>query len=205
MSKELLTMDPNQYGWCLETFTGMWRGEKISGLTCLSNSAAESPLLSSQFKDLNLQLHASSSVANPYTFNIQGNTYFSTIKDVEPPDETTVLASGESTNGYVERTFTIPDGVNIVYVVGNAFAWCHHVEYEETSNTIGSTNKVYKSGSDEISAYVKVTPGKTYTMYAAGDTSSFSIVDPGTSEIKTSLTVYCSKAINDKAPQVEDL
>lgn len=205
MSKELLTTDPNQYGWCLETFTRIWRRGKISGLACLSNSDAKSPLLASQFKDLNLQLHASSIVDNPYTFKIQGNTYFSTLKDVEPSDETTVLVSGESISGYVERTFTIPDGVNIVYVVGNAFGWCHHIDYEETSNTIGSTYKVYKSGDGELSAYVKVTPGKTYTMYAAGETSSSSVLDPNTSEIKTSLTVYCSKAINDKAPQVEDL
>ena len=50
--------------------------KKISSLLsvdyCKSNSE-------NQFKDIQLQLHASSSVSNPYTFNIQGNTNFSGI------------------------------------------------------------------------------------------------------------------------------
>ena len=58
----------------------MQRGGKTSGLTCLDNCLINSdidfPLLSSQFKDLNLQLHASATVTNPYTFNIQGNCSF---------------------------------------------------------------------------------------------------------------------------------
>ena len=35
------------------------------------------PSLNNKFKDLNLQLHASATVTNPYTFNIQGNCSFS--------------------------------------------------------------------------------------------------------------------------------
>ena len=34
------------------------------------------PSLNNKFKDLNLQLHASTDVTNPYTFNIQGNCSF---------------------------------------------------------------------------------------------------------------------------------
>ena len=34
------------------------------------------PSLNNKFKDLNLQLHASATVTNPYTFNIQGNCSF---------------------------------------------------------------------------------------------------------------------------------
>lgn len=36
-----------------------------------------------QFKDIQLQLHASSSVSNPYTFNIQGNKSFSGVCELE--------------------------------------------------------------------------------------------------------------------------
>lgn len=38
-----------------------------------------------QFKDLNLQLHASTKVTNPYTFSIQGNKSFSGICELDKP------------------------------------------------------------------------------------------------------------------------
>lgn len=188
--------------------TKLQRGGKTSGLTgldnCLSNSDIDFPLLSSQFKDLNLQLHASTNVTNPYTFSIQGNRSFSASVEADIPDTVTALFSVRDTNGYAEKTFTIPAGVHVVYVVGDAFGACHHIEYEQTLNKIGSTTKVYTTGHDELAVYVQVTPGKTYTMYASGSLlPSSGLSDPY--KISTSLIVYYSKTINNKTPQVVDL
>lgn len=188
--------------------TKLQRGGKTSGLTgldnCLSNSDIDFPLLSSQFKDLNLQLHASTNVTNPYTFSIQGNRSFSASVEADIPDTNTALFSVRDENGYAEKTFTIPAGVHVVYVVGNAFACCHHIPYEETLNEIGSTTKVYTTGHDTLNVYVQVTPGKTYTMYASGSLSANSGLSDDY-EIPTSLIVYYSKTINNKTPQVVDL
>ena len=188
--------------------TKLQRGGKTSGLTgldnCLSNSDIDFPLLSSQFKDLNLQLHASTNVTNPYTFSIQGNRSFSASVEADIPDTVTALFSVGDTNGYAERTFTIPAGVHVVYVVGDAFGRCHHIPYEQTFNKIGSTTKVYTTGHDKLAVYVQVTPGKTYTMYASGSLLPDSQLSD-TYEISTSLIVYYSKTINNKTPQVVDL
>lgn len=192
----------------MENSTKLQRGGKTSGLTgldnCLSNSDIDFPLLSSQFKDLNLQLHASTNVTNPYTFSIQGNRSFSTSVEADIPDTATALFSVGDTNGYAERTFTIPAGVHVVYVVGNAFGRCHHIIDEQTFNKIGSTTKVYTTGYDRLDVYVQVTPGKTYTMYASGSLLPNSQL-ADLHEIPTSLIVYYSKTINNKTPQVVDL
>lgn len=124
--------------------------------------------------------------------------------EADIPDTNTALFSVDDNNGYAEKTFTIPAGVHVVYVVGNAFGMCHHIEYEETFNKIGSTTKVYKTGYGELDVYVQVTPGKTYTMYASGSLLPDSQLSD-TYIITTSLTVYYSKTINNKTPQVVDL
>lgn len=209
MNKKLLTAAPPPYRvgtWRIST--KLQRGGKTSGLTgldnCLSNSDIDFPLLSSQFKDLNLQLHASTNVTNPYTFSIQGNRSFSASVEADIPDTVTALFSVSDTNGYTEKTFTIPAGVHVVHVVGDVFGWCHHIPYEETFNKIGSTTKVYTTGRGKLDVYVQVTPGKTYTMYASGSCLPYSqLADPYV--ISTSLIVYYSKTINNKTPQVVDL
>lgn len=98
MNKRLLTAAPPIQGGYLENSTKLQRGGKTSGLTCLdnclSNSDIDFPLLSSQFKDLNLQLHASTNVTNPYTFSIQGNKSFSA--QLEPEVATYQITCGGS-------------------------------------------------------------------------------------------------------------
>lgn len=47
----------------------------LNWLECLNSNGL--PSLNNKFKDLNLQLHASTTVTNPYTFNIRGNCSFS--------------------------------------------------------------------------------------------------------------------------------
>lgn len=66
----------------------------------MTNSDIDFPLLTSQFKDLNLQLHASTTVTNPYTFSIQGNKSFSA--QLEPEVVTYQITCGTS---YIVRPF----------------------------------------------------------------------------------------------------
>ena len=88
MNKKLLTAAPPIQGGYLENSTKLQRGGKTSGLTCLDNCLINSdidfPHLSSQFKDIQLQLHATK-VTNPYTFSIQGNKSFSGICELDKP------------------------------------------------------------------------------------------------------------------------
>ena len=94
--------------------------------------------------------------------------------------------------------------MHVVYVVGDAYGTCHHIEYEETFNEIGSTTKVYKTGYGQLGVYVQVTPEKTYTMYTSGSLSPDSELSD-TYRAPTSLIVYYSKTINNKTPQIVDL
>lgn len=186
----------------------MQRGGKTSGLTvldnCLVNSDIDFPLLSSQFKDLNLQLHASTSVTNPYTFSIQGNRSFSASVKPAIPDTNTVLDSYIGVTENVSLIVTIPAGVNVIFVSCTAIAYAYHTgEDYPASITIGRSNdngdivKLYAESVGFADAYVKVTPGKTYkiTMYAYADYGSPDVT----------FNIYYSKTINNTTPTVIDL
>ena len=88
MNKKLLTAAPLIQGGCSDNSAKLQRVGKTSGLTCLDNCLINSdidfPPLSSQFKDIQLQLHATK-VTNPYTFSIQGNKSFSGICELDKP------------------------------------------------------------------------------------------------------------------------
>lgn len=203
----------------MENSTKLQRGGKTSGLTCLdnclSNSDVDFPLLSSQFKDLNLQLHASTKVTNPYTFSIQGNKSFSAQLESEIPDTSTVLGSNQnhdcSDSGLsVSVTVTIPNGVNVILVQGSGDVYVQHTgEQYDADLIIGRVNysgtmvKTYSTGSGTSYSYVKVTPGKQYTIRLDGD-------DPENHysahiQYNLYLDVYYSKAINNTTPTVTDL
>lgn len=133
MNKKLLTAAPPIQGGYSENSTKLQRGGKTSGLTgldnCLNNSDIDFPLLSSQFKDLNLQLHASTNVTNPYTFSIQGNRSFSASIESAIPDTDTILGSDhftDSTNYFISVSVTIPNGVNVILVRGTGDVFIHH-------------------------------------------------------------------------------
>ena len=88
MNKKLLTAAPLIQGGCSDNSAKLQRVGKTSGLTCLDNCLINSdidfPPLSSQFKDIQLQLHATK-VTNPYKFRIRGNKSFSGICELDKP------------------------------------------------------------------------------------------------------------------------
>lgn len=199
----------------MENSTKLQRGGKTSGLTgldnCLSNSDIDFPLLSSQFKDLNLQLHASTNVTNPYTFNIRGNCSFRTSIESAIPDTTTILGSDRSTNGtnyFISVSVTIPNGVNVILVRGTGDIYLHHAGEQYSAHlVIGRVNdsgrvvKTYSTGSGVSYSYVRVTPGKIYNIGLYGD-------DPegnDTHMFNLYLEVYYSKTINNTTPTITDL
>ena len=219
MNKKLLTAAPPIQGGYLENSTKLQRGGKTSGLTCLdnclSNSDIDFPLLSSQFKDLNLQLHASTKVTNPYTFSIQGNTSFGAQLESEIPDTSTVLGSNQNhetseSGSSVSVTVTIPNGVNVILVRGAGDIFVQHTGQQNDADLIigrvndsGTMVKTYSTGSGTSYSYVKVTPGKQYTIRLDG-----SDPDNGYSshtQYNLYLYVYYSKAINNTTPTVTDL
>lgn len=218
MNKKLLTAAPPPIqGGYLENSTKLQRGGKTSGLTrldnCLSNSDIDFPLLPSQFKDLNLQLHASTNVTNPYTFGIQGNTSFGASIDADIPDTTTLLGSNQSNTSSeysVSVSVTIPNGVNVILVQGVGDIFVQHTGDQYAADLIigrvnysGTMVKRYSTGSGTSLSYVKVTPGKQYTIRLDGS-------DPegnysAHSQFNLYLYVYYSKAINNTTPTVTDL
>lgn len=199
----------------MENSTKLQRGGKTSGLTCLDNcldnSDIDFPLLSSQFKDLNLQLHASTTVTNPYTFNIRGNCSFSTSIKSAIPDTNTILGSDRSTNGtnyFISVSVTIPNGVNVILVRGTGDVFVHHTGDQYSADLVigrvndsGKVVKTYSTGSGVSYSYVRVTPGKVYNIGLYGD-------DPEDNNIyifNLYLEVYYSKTINNTTPTITDL
>lgn len=198
----------------MENSTKLQRGGKTSGLTgldnCLNNSDIDFPLLSSQFKDLNLQLHASTTVTNPYTFNIRGNTSFSSSIEADIPDKTTLLGNNSSSNTDDTSTLvsvTIPKGVNVILVhgIGEYFV---HLSGEQDSldldigraDASGHIVKLYSQGYGVSNSYVKVTPGKRYDIILYGTQTNYDNV-----VYNLSLSIYYSKTINNTTPTVTDL
>lgn len=198
----------------MENSTKLQRGGKTSGLTCLDNcldnSDIDFPLLSSQFKDLNLQLHASTNVTNPYTFSIQGNRSFGANIESAIPDTNTVLGSNYSNDidtYSISVSVTIPNGVNVILVHGTGVFSYHHTENTTDGalligrvNNSGTMVKTYSSGIGVSYSYVKVTPGKQYNIRLNCDNPEY---DSGVPELK--LLVYYSKTINNTTPTVTDL
>ena len=101
----------------------------LNWLECLNSNGLPS-LTTNSFKDLNLQLHASTTVTNPYTFNIQGNCSFSASVESAIPDTNTILGSNHSNNThyFISVSVTIPNGVNVILVRGTGDIFLHHIE-----------------------------------------------------------------------------
>lgn len=169
------------------------------------------PSLNNKFKDLNLQLHASTTVTNPYTFNIRGNCSFSTSIESALPDTSTILGSNHSNNidCFISVSVTIPNGVNVILVRGTGEIFLHHAgdQYDAfldigRINDFGSVVKLYSVNNGVSYSYVKVTPGKVYNIGLYGS-------DPNnndrTSIFNLYLEVCYSKTINNTTPTVIDL
>lgn len=143
-----------------------------------------------QFKDIQLQLHASSTVTNPYTFSIQGNSSFSGRCVLSNVD--TALFNG-TVNITSNLTITIPNGVKVLRV---------NVDYGDLVNKnsnkcwsltlFNDNNMSYSTHTN----YVGVTPGKTYTL------SPFSWYYESHNSI--SVKIYYSASINNSKAGIND-
>lgn len=142
-------------------------------------------------------------VSNPYNFNINRNTSFSTTINAVLPDKETVLYE---TGDYVRKfiDLVIPSGVKVVKV----YCVAEIIEQDDGLSAEASVksyindkfNKVWAvagidgTGSDEATKYVGVTPGKTYRLLI------FCASDLGGAE----LNISYSSTINAHAVDVED-
>ena len=121
------------------------------------------------FNKINLQLHASSKVSNPYSFSIKSNTNFSGGVQAALPATETLLARTIH-SGLLQ--INIPNGVNVLKVM---FDDTNDGFYEEDPPygwLYNNLNKKYwvtlqGSGMDSTAweiLYVGVTPNKSYTL-----------------------------------------
>ena len=142
-------------------------------------------------------------VSNPYNFNINSNTKFdATINAILPDKETILYKATNYINEFIN--LTIPSGVNVVKV------YCYADIIESPEGTYASasvnshTNNSYKTwavaevemnGTEEITKYVGVTSGKTYKLkiYCSIDNIG-----------SANLSISYSSKINTHAIDVED-
>lgn len=181
----------------------------LNWLECLNSNGL--PSLNKKFKDLNLQLHASTTVTNPYTFNIRGNCSFSASVESAVPDTTTILGSNYASNPnyFTSVSVTIPNGVNVILVRGTGEIFIDHTGDQYAADLgigrIDGSNRIIKvySIDDGVSySYVKVTPGKVYNIGIYGS-DSINGDDEYVSNLY--LEVCYSKTINNTTPTVIDL
>lgn len=185
----------------------------LNWLECLNSNGL--PSLNSKFKDLNLQLHASTTVTNPYTFNIRGNCSFSASVESAIPDDTTVLYYYDWNDGYdytKDFSITVPIGVTKLFAYTQGY---EGAPYSAIRNI--SVNKIWTIADDpkvsiEIisphesqkrtawGSIVQVTPGKTYNLNAdLGPEENPDISGP------LEFGLFYSKSINNMTAHVVDL
>lgn len=136
----------------------------------------------------------STTVSNPYSFNIKNNTSF-TSSTITPilPDKDTILVTLRNIES---RTILVPQGCKVVLLVIDSGPDDEgRGVYARVRNL--DTNKYWYEGDglpDGFSdiTYVGVTPGKSYTLRLVGRGD-----DPR-------CTIYYSASINNKTPDVTD-
>lgn len=142
-------------------------------------------------------------VSNPYNFNINRNTSFSTTINAVLPDKENVLyEASDFTNKFID--LVIPNGVKVVKV--DCFADIieqgagYYATAGVTSYLNGKYNKTWciaeveMSGTLEETKYVGVTPGKTYRLSVLCTTELGSAY----------LSISYSSTINAHTVDVED-
>ena len=158
---------------------------------CISPSSCDN---TTSLNDINLQLHASSTVSNPYTFSISSNTSFGASVEPELPKEVTELLDLDNTginfDGTVTGSFTVPAGCKVVR------ADVFDRPGREVTLSNKDTRKLWVSTDDDKISnmqYIGVTSGKTYNLEFDTYASEFS-----------SANVLYSAEINTHTPDVED-
>lgn len=162
----------------------------------------------------------SSTVSNPYSFNISKNTGFSSsIQAILPNDNQSLFSdSDDNTSGssaFIQKTIElkIPNGVNVIYIEADAYATSE--DLESTNDGIISitnieNNKKWAAQRDSVQhndlvlavhdCYIGVTPGKIYKLKI--NIQAFAELDPGSSSV--SLDIYYSALINQQTPTIVD-
>lgn len=168
---------------------------------CISPSSCDN---TTSLNDINLQLHASSTVSNPYTFSISSSTSFSAnIKSKLPLKDTILRAFSVDEHNQVESIIVvIPDGVKVVKV----YSYCGNDNGERTYYSLSTgtwpndKNWGLTSFGDLTTnrlRYIGVTPGKSYTVTAE-------ISSDSSGGFYGYSRIYYSQEINSHTPDVED-
>lgn len=139
------------------------------------------PSLNNKFKDLNLQLHASTTVTNPYTFNIRGNCSFSASVESAIPETTTVLYYHDYNDGYDHNkdfSITVPIGVTKLFAYIQGYQGAPYSSIGNTNprkiwvvanntNVIVEVTTPHNNQKRNVGGnIIQVTPGKTYNLNA---------------------------------------
>ena len=172
-------------------------GLSLTNLThCISPSEYYNDYYNNDsFNKINLQLHASSKVSNPYSFSIKSNTGFGISIEPEIPSEDTLLVSVDDTEEK-DLSFIVSSGITILRVD----YWADSVYQEALTCVYNELEKpvimwVWDPGNDGVadnSVYVGVTPGKYYKLYYSSKGDSYNI------------SIFYSSEINTHTPQVKD-
>lgn len=142
-----------------------------------------------QFKDIQLQLHATKSVSNPYTFSIQGTSSFSGICVEALPSTETYLYEKHTYEQIFETIkISIPPNCRVLKVATKVHIFVENVDagnfgyvdstIKNTSNNVKWIDEHEDTGvyNDEatidIIKYIGVTPNKTYTLSLDLDASA---------------------------------
>ena len=158
------------------------------------------------FNKINLQLHASSKVSNPYSFSIKSNMSFGGVVQSALPTISTEMWSYEiHEDEYIKDfTLTIPSGVTIINLKANG----NTIDYQITQIIVKNkdSGKIWLSngtsgrdGKYIEDIYIGVSSNKTYNL-------NLTITHGGDGEggSENSGAFYCSSEINTHTPDVED-
>ena len=157
----------------------------------------------------------STTVSNPYSFNIVNNTSFtSPIIQSNLPQTDTLLVDISNTYNNNYR-LTIPSGVNVIYCSGIVNASVdRYGECEAALIIKNNTNNKYWNndienggGGDTVDAlcecYIGVTPGKTYDL-SINTMANFESWEGYPGYANSDVKIYYSASINNHAIDVAD-
>ena len=157
----------------------------------------------------------STTVSNPYSFNIVNNTSFSspTIQSNLPQTDTLLVDISDTYDDNYH--LTIPSGVNVIYCSGIVNASVdRYGECEAALIIKNNTNNKYWNndienggGGDTVDAYcecyIGVTPSKTYDLFI--DTiANFESWEGYPEYADSNVKIYYSASINNHAIDVAD-
>lgn len=189
--------------------------EKISSLLSVDYYESNKK---NQFKDIQLQLHAST-VSNPYTFSIQGNKSFSGIcVEALPSTETYLYNKYAYTYEQIFETIkiSIPPNCRVLKVATKVHVFVENVNegnFGYVDSTIINTSNnitwidehedtgVYNEEANiDVVKYIGVTPNKTYTLSLDLDASA----DYETAEEEIICQISYSSDINSHSVDIKD-